>query len=169
MIKGFNKFMTFLGLRANESKPIKISLYKSTHKNKKLVKVERCLYSTVFNYSKFIFMIIMYGIKNCDTVKKARAFLDKNNAQYEFIDLRDDGVNPIQLRAWIKELGWDKVINKRSTTWRNLPDKTKENMNETLAIVVAEDQPTIIKRPVLELSDQVLIGFSENSYRDNAL
>ncbi len=111
----------------------------------------------------------MYGIKNCDTIKKARAFLDKNNTEYEFVDLREDGVNPIQLRAWIKELGWDKVINKRSTTWRNLPDETKENMNETLAIVVAEDQPTIIKRPVLELSDKVLIGFSENSYIDNVL
>lgn len=113
--------------------------------------------------------MIMYGIKNCDTIKKARAFLDKNNTEYEFVDLREDGVNPIQLRAWIKELGWDKVINKRSTTWRNLPDETKENMNETLAIVVAEDQPTIIKRPVLELSDKVLIGFSENSYIDNVL
>ena len=113
--------------------------------------------------------MIMYGIKNCDTIKKARAFLDKNNTEYEFVDLREDGVNPIQLRAWIKELGWDNVINKRSTTWRNLPDETKENMNETLAIVVAEDQPTIIKRPVLELSDKVLIGFSENSYIDNVL
>ena len=69
----------------------------------------------------------------------------------------------------MKELGWDKVINKRSTTWRNLPDETKENMNETLALVVAEDQPTIIKRPVLELADKVLIGFSENSYKDNVI
>ena len=66
----------------------------------------------------------------------------------------------------MKELGWDKVINKRSTTWRNLPDETKENMNETLALVVAEDQPTIIKRPVLELPDRVLIGFSEKTYSD---
>ncbi|MGK0270837.1 MAG: arsenate reductase [Cocleimonas sp.] len=112
-------------------------------------------------------MIIMYGIKNCDTIKKARSFLEKNDISYEFKDFREDGVNPIQIRAWIKELGWDKVINKRSTTWRNLPDETKENMNETLAIIVAEDQPTIIKRPVLELPDKVLVGFSENSYMDN--
>ena len=112
-------------------------------------------------------MIIMYGIKNCDTIKKARAFLDKKNIEYEFKDFREDGLNPIQLRAWIKELGWDNVINKRSTTWRNLPDETKEHMNETLALIVAEDQPTIIKRPVLELPDKVLIGFSENSYTDN--
>ena len=108
-------------------------------------------------------MIIMYGIKNCDTIKKARQFLEKNNIEYEFKDFRDDGLNPIQLRAWVKELGWENVINKRSTTWRNLPDETKENMDETLAIVVAEDQPTIIKRPVLELPDQVLVGFSEKT------
>ncbi len=111
-------------------------------------------------------MIIMYGIKNCDTIKKARKFLDANNIDYEFHDFREDGLNPIQLRAWLKELGWEKVINKRSTTWRNLPDETKENMDETLAIVVAEQQPTIIKRPVLEMSDNVVIGFSEKSYTE---
>lgn len=111
-------------------------------------------------------MIIMYGIKNCDTIKKARGFLDKNNILYEFKDFREDGVNPIQLSAWMKALGWEAVINKRSTTWRNLPDETKENMNEVLALVVAEDQPTIIKRPVLELPDKVLIGFSEKTYSD---
>ena len=83
--------------------------------------------------------------------------------------LVEDGLNPIQLRAWMKELGWEKVINKRSTTWRNLPDETKENMNETLALVVAEDQPTIIKRPVLELSEKVLIGFSEKTYADSVI
>ena len=114
-------------------------------------------------------MIIMYGIKNCDTIKKARAFLEKNNTPYEFKDFREDGLNPVHLRSWIKALGWDKVINKRSTTWRNLPDETKENMNETLALVVAEDQPTIIKRPVLELADQVLIGFSKKSYMDSVI
>ncbi len=110
-------------------------------------------------------MIIMYGIKNCDTIKKARKFLESNNIEYEFHDFREDGLNPIQLRSWLKELGWEKVINKRSTTWRNLPDETKENMDETLAMVVAEQQPTIIKRPVLELSDKVLIGFSEKIYQ----
>jgi len=106
----------------------------------------------------------MYGIKNCDTIKKARSYLEKNNIPYEFKDFREDGLNTVQLRAWMKELGWEKIINKRSTTWRNLPDETKENMNETLALVVAEDQPTIIKRPVLELPDQVMVGFSEKTY-----
>lgn len=114
-------------------------------------------------------MVIMYGIKNCDTIKKARTFLDKNTVSYEFKDFREDGLNPVQLRAWIKEHGWEKVINKRSTTWRNLPDETKQNMNETLALVVAEDQPTIIKRPILELSSEVLIGFSEKSYTEKLI
>ena len=66
----------------------------------------------------------------------------------------------------MKELGWEKVINKRSTTWRNLPDESKENMDETLALVIAEDQPTIIKRPVLEMSDKVVVGFSEKTYNE---
>jgi len=110
-------------------------------------------------------MIIMYGIKNCDTIKKARKFLESNNIDYQFHDFREDGLNPVQLRAWISELGWEKVINKRSTTWRNLPDESKENMDENLALVIAEDQPTIIKRPVLELPDKVMIGFSEKTYQ----
>jgi Spx/MgsR family transcriptional regulator len=107
----------------------------------------------------------MYGIKNCDTIKKARKFLEANKVDYQFHDFREDGLNPVQLRAWITELGWEKVINKRSTTWRNLPDESKENMDETLALVIAEDQPTIIKRPVLELPDKVMIGFSEKTYQ----
>ena len=107
----------------------------------------------------------MYGIKNCDAIKKARKFLEQHNIDHEFHDFREDGVNPVQLRAWINELGWEKLINKRSTTWRNLPDETKANMDETLALAVAEEQPTIIKRPVLELPDRVMVGFSEKSYQ----
>ena len=109
-------------------------------------------------------MIIMYGIKNCDTIRKARKYLDAKEIAYRFHDFRIDGVNEIQLRAWVSELGWQKLLNKRSTTWRNLPDETKQNMNELLALVVMQDQPTIIKRPVLEMSDQVMVGFSEKQY-----
>lgn len=109
-------------------------------------------------------MIIMYGIKNCDTIKKARKYLDAKEIEYSFHDFRTEGVNEIQLRAWVSELGWEKLLNKRSTTWRNLPDETKQNMNELLALVVMEDQPTIIKRPVLEMADQVMVGFSETLY-----
>jgi len=106
----------------------------------------------------------MYGIKNCDSIKKARKYLELNGIEYSFHDFRIDGVNEIQLRAWASELGWEKLLNKRSTTWRNLPDETKKNINELLALVVMQDQPTIIKRPVLEMSDRVMVGFSEKQY-----
>lgn len=106
----------------------------------------------------------MYGIKNCDTIKKARKYLQAHDIKYTFHDVRVDGVNEIQLRAWVSELGWEKLLNKRSTTWRNLPDETKQHMNELLALVVMEDQPTIIKRPVLEMANQVMVGFSEKQY-----
>ena len=109
-------------------------------------------------------MIIMYGIKNCDSIKKARKYLEAKEIDYSFHDFRVDGVNEIQLRAWVSELGWEKLLNKRSTTWRNLPDETKQNINELLALVVMQDQPTIIKRPVLEISEQVIVGFSEQQY-----
>jgi arsenate reductase len=109
-------------------------------------------------------MMIMYGIKNCDTIKKARKYLEAHDIEYAFHDFRTDGVNEIQLRAWVSELGWEKLLNKRSTTWRNLPDETKQNIDEILALVVMEDQPTIIKRPVLEMTDGVMVGFSEKQY-----
>ena len=109
-------------------------------------------------------MVILYGIKNCDSIKKARNYLEAHDITYTFHDFRSDGVNQIQLRAWVNELGWEKLLNKRSTTWRNLPDETKQNIDEILALAVMEDQPTIIKRPVLEMANQVMVGFSEKQY-----
>lgn len=109
---------------------------------------------------------ILYGIKNCDMIKKARKFMDANQVDYTFHDFRADGLNPIQLSAWAAELGWENLLNKRSTTWRQLPDETKDNINEVLALMIMEDQPTLIKRPILELSDQVLVGFNEKTYTD---
>ena len=108
--------------------------------------------------------VILYGIKNCDTVKKARKYLDAKKIEYTFHDFREDGLNPVQLAAWCRELGWEKLLNKRSTTWRQLPDETKENINEVLATVVMEDQPTLIKRPVMEHPEGVTVGFSEKVY-----
>lgn len=110
--------------------------------------------------------MIMYGIKNCDTIKKAKKWLEANNIDYEFHDFRSDGLNPVQLRSWIAEAEWQTLLNKRSTTWRQLPDETKENMDETLATAVMEDQPTIIKRPVLETENGLLVGFSDKTYSE---
>lgn len=116
----------------------------------------------------------MYGIKNCDTIKKARKWLETNSHEYEFHDYREQGVNPVQLRNWVAESGLKTLVNKRSTTWRNLPDETKQiidknqdqNEAETLAIHVMEDQPTLIKRPVLETTNGLIVGFNERSYKE---
>ncbi len=107
----------------------------------------------------------IYGIKNCDTVKKARRWLDTHGVVYKFHDYKKCGIDRELLEVWCQDVGWQALLNKRSTTWRNLPDESKENMDETLALVIAEDQLTIIKRPVLELPDQVMIGFSEKTYQ----
>ncbi|TXH77210.1 MAG: ArsC family reductase [Thiothrix sp.] len=110
-------------------------------------------------------MIILYGINNCDTVRKARQWLDERAIAYEFHDFRKDGLNPVQLRAWMDELGWDKLINRRGTTWRNLPETTRNAMDETLALAVMEDQPSIIKRPLLDLGTRRVLGFDAEQWK----
>lgn len=114
-------------------------------------------------------MIIMYGIKNCDTIKKAKKWLDAHNIDYSFHDFREDGLNPVQLRSWIAEVGWQTLLNKRSATWRQLPDETKTHIDETIATAVMEDQPTIIKRPVLETDSGIIVGFSDKIYSEKFL
>ncbi|MCB1622071.1 MAG: ArsC family reductase [Thiothrix sp.] len=104
-------------------------------------------------------MKTLYGIRNCDTVKKARRWLDEREIPYQFHDLRKDGLNPVQLRAWVDELGWETLLNRRGTTWRKLPEQTRKAMNETLALAVMEQEPGIIKRPVFDLGSQRLVGF----------
>jgi Spx/MgsR family transcriptional regulator len=111
-------------------------------------------------------MILLYGISNCDTVRKARAWLDERAIDYEFHDFRKDGLNPVQLRAWAYELGWENLINRRGTTWRQLPEATRDNMNETLALAVMEDQPSIIKRPLLDLGSRRILGFDAEQWKN---
>lgn len=111
-------------------------------------------------------MIILYGISNCDTVRKARQWLDERELAYEFHDWRKDGLNPVQLRAWVDELGWENLINRRGTTWRKLPEITRENMDETLALAVMEDQPSIIKRPLLEMGARRVLGFDAEQWKN---
>ena len=111
-------------------------------------------------------MIILYGINNCDTVKKTKKWLENNHVSYEFHDFKKKGVNPVQLRSWVTKLGWEILLNKRSTTWRNLPEETKQNINEVLALVIMEEQPTIIKRPILETPTSCIVGFNEKNYQE---
>ncbi len=102
----------------------------------------------------------MYGIKNCDTIKKARKYLDNNNVKFEFVDFRDQPINEKILQGFVDAVGWDKLINKRSTTYRNLTDVQKANI--TLALTLKS--PTLIKRPVLVTSAGISVGFSEKAY-----
>ena len=99
-------------------------------------------------------MIRIYGIKNCDTMKKAFAFLDKRKVAYEFHDYKKAGVPPGKLAAWAKRAGWEKLANTRGTTWRKIPDSQKADLGRLLAA-----NPSAIRRPIVEAGDQLLIGF----------
>ena len=110
-------------------------------------------------------MLTMYGIKNCDTIKKARKWLDDAGIDYQFHDYKQDGLTPDKADNLLKALGHEALINKRGTTWRQLSDEIKAGMNDTLAKQVMLDNPSIIKRPLLETADgQQLLGFKAADY-----
>ncbi len=111
----------------------------------------------------------IYGIKNCDTIKKARRFMDANDLDYHFHDYRTDGTNPAQLQDWIAHFGWDTVLNKRGTTWRKLPDQVRSDTDESNAAELLAKEPAMIKRPVLVTGDTVLIGFNESEWKSALL
>lgn len=109
-------------------------------------------------------MITLYGIKNCDTVKKSRDWLAKNNIEYRFHDFRVDGLDKVQVNSWIAEIGLDILVNKRSTTWKELDEKIKENFSEKNAALIIAENPTLIKRPLLDTGKQKHVGFKETEY-----
>lgn len=108
--------------------------------------------------------ITLYGIKNCDTVKKARAWLDENGVAYTFHDTKSAGIDAKRLRAWAGELGWEILLNRAGTTFRKLPEAAKANLNEQKALALMLEQPSLIKRPVLDLGDRRLVGFKPEAY-----
>jgi arsenate reductase (glutaredoxin) len=109
--------------------------------------------------------ITIYGIKNCDTMKKARAFLDKRGVAYEFHDYKTRGIERTKLEGWAKKAGWETLLNRAGTTFRKLPDKDKEGLTEKKAIALMLVQPSMIKRPVLELGGgKVVVGFKPDEY-----
>ena len=110
-------------------------------------------------------MAVVYGIKNCDTVKKACKWLDQHDIEFTFHDFRKDGLTKSKVQSWLKEIDWETLVNKRGTTWRKLNDTQKSQINKTSATKLMVEQPTLIKRPVLEIGTQVFVGFSPENYQ----
>jgi len=103
--------------------------------------------------------MILFGIRNCDTVKKARAWLDTRGIAYAFHDYKIAGIDEAKLRSWTNELGWEKLLNRAGTTFRKLPEAAKDKLNEDKAIGLMLAQPSMIRRPLLDLGGRRLAGF----------
>lgn len=110
-------------------------------------------------------MLTLFGIPNCDTVKKARRWLEQNQVEYVFHDFRQDGIDTALLERWFKKVDWTRILNQRSRTWRELSDSDKTNLSPDKAIRIMLQNPSIIKRPVLATGNKLAIGFDENEYR----
>ncbi len=110
-------------------------------------------------------MYTLYGIKNCDTVRKARKWLEENGIDYQFHDFRTDGLNIALLDKFTSKVDWEKLLNKRSTSWKQLDNDNKTDLNEAKATALMLETPTLIKRPVLDTGDQILIGFKPEIYQ----
>ncbi len=106
----------------------------------------------------------IYGIRNCDTMKKALDFLESRKLPYEFHDYKKDGVPPGKLAEWAKRAGWEKLANTRGPTWRKIPDAQKAGLTEARALALLERFPSAIKRPVLEAGPKLLVGFDPSDY-----
>ena len=108
--------------------------------------------------------LCLYGIKACDTMKKARAWLDEHGLSYEFHDYKSAGIDRAHLQAWCDEHGWQVVLNRAGTTFRKLDETQKADLDQARAIELMLAQPSMIKRPVLDLGDRTLIGFKPDHY-----
>ena len=111
-------------------------------------------------------MITVYGIPNCDTVKKARAWLAERGLEYEFHDFKKAGVPADRLTEWLERFGWETVINRRGMSWRRLPAEEREAMDSARARAAALANPSLIKRPVVETGESMLIGFDADDWQE---
>jgi arsenate reductase (glutaredoxin) len=109
-------------------------------------------------------MTTIYGIKNCDTMKKAFAWLDGHKVAYSFHDYKKEGIDRARLEKWIKATGWEALLNRAGTTFKKLPDKDKTGLTEKKAIALMLVQPSMIKRPVVEMGAKLLVGFKPEEY-----
>ena len=111
-------------------------------------------------------MTTLYGIKNCDTIKKARKWLENNNIEYKFHDYRADGLDADWLAETEKHLGWEQLLNKRGTTFRQLPDDQKQSIDQQGALALLQEYPAMIKRPVLIHDGKYYLGFKDAQYQE---
>ena len=109
-------------------------------------------------------MTTMYGIPNCDTIKKARTWLDGHQVEYVFHDTKKAGIDKARLQDWARQAGWEMLLNRAGTTFRKLPDADKENLTEKKAIALMLARPSLIKRPVLEKKGRITVGFKPEEY-----
>ncbi len=111
-------------------------------------------------------MITLYGIANCDTMKKARRWLADHRVTYRFHDYRRDGLDETLLRPWVTELGWEALLNRRGSTWRNLPLEQRDGIDQESAICLMLEHPASIRRPLLDTGSARHLGFSESAYEE---
>ena len=109
-------------------------------------------------------MIKVYGIPNCDTMKKARRWLADHDVEYEFHDYKKHGIDEKLLRHWVSQIGWETLLNRRGMMWRKLTQEQRDNIDESSAVQLMLETPSIIKRPVLINGNQILVGFRESDY-----
>ncbi len=110
-------------------------------------------------------MITLYGISNCDTVRKARRWLEQRHIDYRFHDFREDGLSAEQVRDWLEQLGWETLVNRRSTGWKALDPSRREAMDNVSALPAILETPTLIKRPLLDTGHELHVGFGPAQYQ----
>ena len=111
-------------------------------------------------------MLTVYGIKSCDTCRKARKYLAENDIEFRFHDVRDDGLDIQMLERWSARIEWQKLLNRQSLTWRKIPEVDRAGMTKNRAFALMLDQPTLVKRPVLESPKFMAVGVSEKRFSD---
>ena len=107
----------------------------------------------------------IYGIKNCDTMKKARTWLDQHGVQYGFHDYKTAGIERARLEGWCRQVGWEVLLNRSGTTFRKLPEADRNDLDERKAVALMLAQPSMIKRPVLEHGGKIMVGFNPATYQ----
>jgi arsenate reductase len=110
-------------------------------------------------------MLTVYGLKNCDTTRKSLKWLERREAAHRFLDVRADGVDLEKVTEWALEVGWEALLNRGSTTWRGLDEVIRQNVTEDIALQLMVENPTLIKRPVIETGAGVLVGFKPEQQR----